>query len=125
MEDDARGAFVQLDADGRRVEVNDGELGLLVEADRRRAERELRAPAALGREAIPGYQWPVGKFMARRFLRALEGDLAFHIREAHDAIRRIGGLAPGEARCREREYQQGRAQQHGESIIRPGFMNGG
>ena len=31
----------ELDADGGGVEVNDGELGLLVEADRRRAEREL------------------------------------------------------------------------------------
>ena len=86
----------------------------------------FRASAALGREAITRVSVAGRGVHGLPFLlRAPEGDLAFYIREAHDSLRRIGDLAPGEARCREREYQQGRAQRHSGSMLRSGNMNGG
>ena len=121
----ARRAVVQLDPNGRRVERGDGKLGALIEPDCRGAERKLRPSAGFRDEAITRNQRSVGKGRGRRFLRGMERHLAFDIAQARDALRRIERLSQGEARCRERQYQQGAGQHHGNSIISLWQVNGG
>ena len=116
---------MQFNPDGPRVETDEGKVRLFVEPDRRGAERYFRARVVRGREPIARHQRPVGQCGRDRFSGALEGNRAFDIAQARNPLRRIGRLAPGEARCRECKHQQEGMQLHGDSNVRPRTMNGG